>query len=111
MSSRQQSSAIDIILLQRNTAELRRRLQRLEISEDRLVQEKRISCLVFSGPALESLPRRENVAHSIRTVTHQYLRHDMVQSPINALIMLRDGKIPIEFSLAAHGSDRCCREF
>ena len=74
--------------------ELRRRLQRLEISDDRLEQEKRISCLVFSGAALQSLPRRENAAHSIGTVTRQYLRHDMVQSQINALIMLRDGKIP-----------------
>ena len=68
MSDRQHSADIDIRELQRETAELRRRLRQMELSEDRQQQEKRLTSLVFSGPQLQALTRREDAARLIHSV-------------------------------------------
>ena len=106
VSDRQHSADLDIVALQRETADLRRRLQQVELVEDRRQQEKRLVCLLFSGPALRSLTRPEEAAHVIRTLVQQYLGLALDRAQIRALVPLRSGKVLIEFNSAAPGSDR-----
>ena len=106
VSDRQHSADMDIVALQRETADLRRRLQQVELVEDRRQQEKRLVCLLFSGPALRSLTRPEEAAHAIRTLVQQYLGLALDRAQIRALVPLRSGKVLIEFNSAAPGSDR-----
>ncbi|KAF0291995.1 Macrophage erythroblast attacher [Amphibalanus amphitrite] len=49
----QRSADMDIVQLQRETTDLRRRLQQLELSDDRQQQENRLTTLIFSGPSLQ----------------------------------------------------------
>ena len=77
VSDRQNSADYDILVLQRETADLRRRLQLIELSEDRLQQEKRQSYLLFSGPALRAQTRREDAFERIQSVVREYMRIDM----------------------------------
>ena len=97
---------MDIVQLQRETADLKQRLLQLELSEDRLQQEKRLACLMFSRPAVQSLSRYECAAQRIRSVIRQYMRHDLDLSRVRAVIQLRYGRVLIEFGSATPGSDR-----
>ena len=106
VSERQNSADIDIIQLQRETAELRRRLQQMELSEDRRQQEGRLTSLIFSGPAIQTLTRREDAARLIQSVVQQHLRHTLDSSQVKAMIRLKNGKVLIDFTTAARGSDR-----
>ena len=106
VSNRQHSADVDIVQLRRETADLKQWVPRLELSEDRLQQEKRLVCLVFSGPALQSLSRHEDAAQRIRSILRQYMRHDLDLSQVRAVIPLRNGRFLIEFGSAAPGSDR-----
>ena len=106
ISDRQHSADVDIVALRKETADLRRRLQQIELAEDRQEQEKRLVCLVFSGRSLQGLTRREDAAQLIRSVVHQYIGHSMDRSQIKALVRLRNGKVLIEFTSAGPGSDR-----
>ncbi|KAF0287851.1 Brevican core protein [Amphibalanus amphitrite] len=106
MSERQRSADIDILQLQRETAELRRRLQHLELSEDREQQEKRLTSLVFSGPALQSKTSREDAARLIRSLVQQRMEHALDSAQVKAMIRLRNGRVLIDFTTAAPGSDR-----
>ena len=106
MSDRQHSADIDIRELQRETAELRRRLRQMELSEDRQQQEKRLTSLVFSGPQLQALTRREDAARLIHSVVQQYLHLPLDSSQVMDMLRLKNGKILIHFTTAARGSDR-----
>ena len=106
VSDRQRSTDIDIVELQRETADLRRRLQQIELDEDRRQQEKRLVCLVFSGQSLQAQTRREDAAQLIRSLVQQYLRHTLDSSQVKAMIRLRNGKVLVEFTSSSPGSDR-----
>ena len=106
ISERQRSADIDILQLQRETAELRRRLQQLELSEDREQQEKRLTSLVFSGPALQSKTSREDAARLIRSLVQQRMEHVLDSAQVKAMIRLRNGRVLIDFTTATPGSDR-----
>ncbi|XP_043246223.1 uncharacterized protein LOC122393864 [Amphibalanus amphitrite] len=81
---------MDIIQLQRETKELRRRLQQMELSEDRRQQEERRTSLIFSGPAIQTLTRREDAANLIRSRVQQHLRHSLDSSQVKAMIRLKN---------------------
>ncbi|XP_043246750.1 uncharacterized protein LOC122394155 [Amphibalanus amphitrite] len=106
VSDRQNSADMDIIQLQRETKELRRRLQQMELSEDRRQQEERRTSLIFSGPAIQTLTRREDAANLIRSRVQQHLRHSLDSSQVKAMIRLKNGKVLVDFTTAARGSDR-----
>ncbi|KAF0302393.1 Protein FAM50 [Amphibalanus amphitrite] len=84
------SADMDIIQLQRETKELRRRLQQMELSEDRRQQEERRTSLIFSGPAIQTLTRREDAANLIRSRVQQHLRHSLDSSQVKAMIRLKN---------------------
>ncbi|KAF0300618.1 hypothetical protein FJT64_003284 [Amphibalanus amphitrite] len=106
VSERQRSADTDIIQLRKETAELRHRLQQLELGEDQQQQQKRLTCLVFSGPTLQAQTRREDAASLIRPLVQHHLKHTLDSSQVKAMIRLKNGKILIEFTSAAPGSDR-----
>ena len=106
VSERQRSADTDIIQLRKETAELRHRLQQLELGEDHQQQQKRLTCLVFSGPTLQAQSRREDAASLIRSLVLHHLKHSLDSSQVKAMIRLKNGKILIEFTSAAPGSDR-----
>ena len=106
VSERQHSADIDIVLLRKKTADLRRRLQLLELDEDRRQQEKRLTSLVFSGRTLQAQTGREDAARLIRSLVQQCLRHALDNSQVKAMIRLRNGKMLIDFNAAAPSSDR-----
>ena len=106
LSDRQRSADIDIVQLQRETTDLRRRLQQLELSNDRQQQEKRLTTLIFSGPSLQQQNDRDGAARIIETTIQRYLRLPLDRAQLKALIRLRNGKILVEFNTAAAGSDR-----
>ena len=106
VSDRQNSADYDILVLQRETADLRRRLQLIELSEDRLQQEKRQSYLLFSGPALRAQTRREDAFERIQSVVREYMRIDMDRDQIVSVSRLKSGKVMIQFTSVASGSDR-----
>ncbi|KAF0303635.1 hypothetical protein FJT64_002865 [Amphibalanus amphitrite] len=92
VSDRQNSADMDIIQLQRETKELRRRLQQMELSEDRRQQEERRTSLIFSGPAIQTLTRREDAANLIRSRVQQHLRHSLDSSQVKAMIRLKNAR-------------------
>lgn len=106
LSDRQRSADIDIVQLQGETADLRRRLQQLELSDDRQQQEKRLTSLIFSGPSLQQQASRDGAARVIETTIQRYLSHSLDRAQLKSLIRLRNGKVLVEFSTAAPGSDR-----
>ena len=67
VSARQTSADRDIRTLQKETAELRSRLQTLELQEDRQSQERRRGCLVFfwTVPAVPPPPCRLRAADHV----------------------------------------------
>ena len=52
IAARQQSADTDILQLRRENQEMMSRLRRLEMQEDRQQQERRLTCLLFSGPVI-----------------------------------------------------------
>lgn len=106
VSNRQQSADLDILELQKETADLRQRLQQIELCEDHRQQEKRLTTLIFSGPALQALSRREDAAELIRFTVEQYMRHSLDRTQVKAQFRLKNGKVLTEFTSAALGSDR-----
>ena len=106
VSQRQSSADSNILQLQRETADLRRRMQQLELSEDRAQQQNRLTSLVFSGPALQAKTRREEAAQLIRALVRQYLNHGLDSAQVRGMIRLPNGKILVDFTSAAPGSDR-----
>ena len=106
VSDRQHSADLDIVELRRETAELKRRLQRMELQEDRQEQQKRMTSLIFSGRALQGLTRREDAAHLIRSVVQRYMGHSLDSEQVRTMIRMRTGKVLVEFVSAAPGSDR-----
>lgn len=106
VSERQQSADVDILDLQREVTDLRQRLRQLENSEDRRQQDGRLTSLIFSGAALQALPRREEAAELIRSVVQQYLRHTLDRSQVRTVFRMRNGKILMDFTTAARDSDR-----
>ena len=106
VSDRQRSADMDIVELRRETAELKRRLQKIELSEDRQDQQKRLTSLIFSGRELQALTRREDGAQLIHSVIQRHLNHSLDSQQVRAMIRLRTGKILVEFTSAAPGSDR-----
>ena len=106
VSDRQRSADTDIVELRRETTELKRRLQRLELCEDHQEQQKRLSSLIFSGRELQAISRREDAAQMIQAVIQRYLNHGLDSKQVKAMIRLRTGKILVEFTTAATGSDR-----
>ncbi|KAF0296948.1 hypothetical protein FJT64_005620 [Amphibalanus amphitrite] len=106
VSKRQRAAESDITKLQKETADLRRRLQQIEVGEDRQQQDKRLTCLIFSGPALQRLTSREDAARLIKSLVQQYLQHSLDGSQVKAMVRLKNGKILTEFTTATPGSDR-----
>ena len=106
VSARQQTAVRDIQALQRESAQLQSRLRRLELSEDRLQQDKRLECLIFSGPAVRSLTSREQAVQRVRSVVRDYISHSIDESQLKAVIKLRNDKVLFEFQTASPGSDR-----
>ncbi|KAF0314390.1 hypothetical protein FJT64_015142 [Amphibalanus amphitrite] len=106
LSDRQRSADMDIVQLQRETTDLRRRLQQLELSDDRRQQEKRLTTLIFSGPSLQQQNDRDGAARVIETTIQRYLGLSLDRAQLKALIRLRNGKVLAEFSAATAGSDR-----
>lgn len=106
VSDRQNSAKVAIQELQRETEALRQRLRQLEFNEDRQEQDRRLTSLIFSGPALQALSRREEAAEMIRSLVDQYLHHALDRSQVGTLFRLRNGKVMIDFTTAARNSDR-----
>ena len=106
VSSRQNSANVAIQVLQKETEALRQRLRQLELHEDRQHQERRLTGLIFSGPALQALSRQGEATKMIRSVVEQYLRHALDSSQVRSVFRFRNGKILIEFTSAARDSDR-----
>ena len=106
VSERQHSADVDILQLQKETAELRRRLQQMELGEDRRQQESRLTSLIFSGPAIQPQTRREDAARVIRSLVQLHLRHTLDPSQVKAMFRLKNGKVLTDFTTAARGSDR-----
>ncbi|KAF0293988.1 hypothetical protein FJT64_008287 [Amphibalanus amphitrite] len=75
LSNRQKSADSELMELKRETADLKMRLQQLELKEDRQEQQKRLSSLIFSGPVLQAESRRERAANLIESLIRQYIRH------------------------------------
>ena len=82
LSDRQRSADTEVIELKRETAELKRRLQQLELNEDRQEQLKRLGSLIFSGPALQAESRRERAANIIESLIRQYIRHALDRTQV-----------------------------
>ncbi|KAF0295826.1 hypothetical protein FJT64_006704 [Amphibalanus amphitrite] len=91
VSERQHSADTDILQLQKETAELRRRLQQMELAEDRRQQEGRLTSLVFSGPAIQTQTRREDAARRIQTLVQQHMRHALDPSQGRAQAVSGEG--------------------
>ena len=106
VAARQQSYGRDIFQLRQENAEIMSRLRCLEMQEDRLEQEKRLACLLFSGPVVECQNQYYDAAWLIHSLIHRYMHYDMDQSQIKTAFRLRSGKIMVEFSSIAPGSDR-----
>ena len=106
VAARQQSYGRDILQLRQENAEIMSRLRCLEMQEDRLQQEKRLACLLFSGPAVECQNQYYDAAWLIHSLIRRYMHYDMDQSQIKTAFRLRSRKIMVEFSSAAPGSDR-----
>ena len=106
VSDRQRTATKDIVELQRETAELKRRLLQMELNEDRQEQERRLTCLVFSGPYLQAHTQREEALQLIRSVVHEYLKLKLDGAQVKTGFRTSNGKILIEFTSAAPGSDR-----
>ena len=67
-SERQRTASQDIQRLQKETEDLKQRLQQLENGEDRHQQARRLVCLIFSGPELQRQTCREDAARLIKAV-------------------------------------------
>ena len=106
VSRRQQRADRDIVRLKEDTEDLRRRLQQLEWAEDRTQQERRITTLLFSGPAIQAQSKREDFSRIIRSIVQQRMHHVLQSAQVKAMIRLRNGKMLVEFTTAAPGSDR-----
>ena len=106
VSNRQRSADSDILELQRETADLKRRLQQMEISADGQQQAKRLVYLIFSGPAIQAQTRREDAAGLIRSVVQRYMNHSLDSSQVRTMFRLKTGKVLVEFTTADIGSDR-----
>ena len=105
LAARQQSADWDILQLRRETADMEARLQRLEMQEDRVQQEKRLTCLLFSGPAVLN-HRREDAAELISALIHRHMQHEIDRAQVRAAFRLKSGKIMMDFYSAAPSSDR-----
>ena len=106
VSNRQYSADLDIVQLRKETAHLRRRVQELELAEDKRLQEQRLPCLFFSGPAVQTHTQRDHAVRQIQSVVRQYLNHALDDRQVKAVIRLQNGKILVEFTSFATGSDR-----
>ena len=106
VSQRQYSADIDIVQLKKESADLRRRLQQLELGEDRIQQEKRLTTLLFSGPAIQAQARREDAVRRINAIVQERMNHTLDSAQVRAMIRLRSGKVLVEFTSASPGSDR-----
>ena len=106
ISTRQNSADRNISMLQRETAELQLRLRRLEVMEDRRLQNERMVFLVFSGPALRAHDHREDLFGRIQSVLSEYMGRDIDRAQVKAVSKLKSGKVLIEFSSAVSGSER-----
>ena len=105
-SNRQKAADASIVELQKETAELKRRLLQFELNDDHLQQQKRLNSLIFSGPALQAESRREAAANLIESLIRQYIKHALDRAQVKNLIRLRNGKVIFEFTSSAPGSDR-----
>ncbi|KAF0302163.1 hypothetical protein FJT64_025705 [Amphibalanus amphitrite] len=106
LSNRQKSADSELMELKRETADLKMRLQQLELNEDRQEQQKRLSSLIFSGPVLQAESRRERAANLIESLIRQYIRHALDRTQVKTLIRFRNGKVMMEFTSSGPGSDR-----
>ena len=106
VSARQTSADRDIRTLQKETAELRSRLQTLELQEDRQSQERRRGCLVFSGPFLQSLHHRADFVQPILSVVGEHMRHRVDPAQIRSAVRFKTGNVMFDFLSWAPGSDR-----
>ena len=106
VSQRQHSADLDIVDLRKESADLRRRLQQLELGEDRIQQEKRLTTLLFSGPAIQAQAQREDAVRRIRAIVQERMNHVLDSAQVRAMIRLRSGKVLVEFISASPGSDR-----
>ena len=106
LSQRQHSADLDIVHLKKESADLRRRLQQLELGEDRIQQEKRLTTLLFSGPAIQAHARREDAVRQIHATVQERMNHALDNAQVRAMIRLRSGKVLVEFTSASPGSDR-----
>ena len=106
VSARQQSADQDILMLQKEVAELRCRLRRMELEEDRRQQDGRMQHLIFSGPVIQSLRPQEDPFERIRSVLSEYVGRDVHRDQIKSIIKLKNGKVGVEFPSASRGSER-----
>ena len=106
VSARQQSADQDILMLQKEVAELRCRLRRMELEEDRRQQDGRMQHLIFSGPVIQSLRPQEDPFERIRSVLSEYVGRDVHRDQIKSIIKLKSGKVGVEFPSASRGSER-----
>ena len=108
VSARQKSTEQHIYSLEKETEELRRRVRRMEVAEDRLQQDRRLSTLLFSGPSLQSgqYRRHEDAMEWTLSVLREYLRRNIDRSQIKAFVMLKGGKLLVDFTSVAPGSER-----
>ena len=106
VSERQKSAEQDIGELKKLTADLKQRLQQMELHEDRQQQERRLACLIFSGAVLQAHTHRDDALEQIRAVLRQFLNRDLDRSQVRNVTRLRNGKVIIEFTTAEVGSNR-----
>ena len=106
VAARQQSADRDIIALRKDNEELRNRVLRLELQEDRRQQDIRLVCLLFSGPAVQTQNRRAEATELIMELIYDRMRYDMDRNQIKTAFRLKNGEILMEFTTAASGSDR-----
>ena len=106
IAARQQSADADILQLRRENQEMLSRLRHLEMQEDRLQQERRMTCLLFSGPVIQRQNRHEEAAGLVYRLIRQHMQYDLDRSQLKTAFRLKSGKIMAEFSSAASGSDR-----
>ena len=93
VSNRLRSADAVIMQLQRETADLRRRLQQLEMADDRQQQERRRTTLIFSGPSLRQQTDRDGAVRLIGALVQRYLNHSLDREQLKSLIRLRNGNV------------------
>ena len=106
VSKRQNSADADIFQLRKEMAEVRQRLREMELSEDRRLQQTRLTCLLFAGRELQRQNSREDAMRLIQSLVQRHLHHSMDHTQISTVARLKSGRVLVEFTSAAPGSDR-----